>query len=119
MKSTYITNILKCVPPEDKPNSNELSNCSEFFNEEILNLKHLKVIVTLGKIAFDNCVKIYKKRFQSHNKYFFNHGQIQMLPDKTIIIPSYHPSPRNVNTGIITERMMVRLFMEAKKLAKL
>jgi len=58
LKSTYITNILKCVPPEDKPNSNELSNCSNYFNQEILNLKNLRIIVTLGKVAFDNCVKI-------------------------------------------------------------
>ena len=48
LKSTYITNILKCVPPEDKPLSNEISNCSNFFDKEILSLKKLKVIVTLG-----------------------------------------------------------------------
>ena len=47
LKSTYITNILKCVPPEDKPLRNELSNCSNFFNEEIFSLKKLRVIVTL------------------------------------------------------------------------
>ena len=51
LKSTYITNILKCVPPEDKPLSNEILNCSNFFDEEILRLKKLKVIVTLGKVA--------------------------------------------------------------------
>ena len=39
LKSTYITNILKCVPPEDKPLSNEISNCSNFFDQEILSLK--------------------------------------------------------------------------------
>ena len=44
--STYITNILKCVPPGDKPNTDELNNCSDFFNSEILSLKNLKVIVT-------------------------------------------------------------------------
>ena len=61
LKSTYITNILKCVPPEDKPLTNEISNCSNFFDEEILSLKKLKVIVTLGKVAFDNCIKFIKK----------------------------------------------------------
>ena len=50
LKSTYITNILKCVPPEDKPLNNEILNCSNFFNEEISSLKKLKVIVTLGKV---------------------------------------------------------------------
>ena len=107
------------MPPEDKPNSNELSNCSNYFNEEILNLKNLKIIVTLGKVAFDNCVKIYKNKFDFKDKYIFKHGKIQSLPNKTILLPSYHPSPRNVNTGIISEEMMVNLFLKAKKLAKL
>ena len=119
LRSTYITNILKCVPPEDKPNSNELSNCSNYFNEEILNLKKLKIIVTLGKVAFDNCIKIYKNKYDIKEKYLFKHGKTQFLPNKTILLPSYHPSPRNVNTGIISEEMMVNLFLKAKKLAKL
>ena len=51
LRSTYITNILKCVPPEDKPLSNEILNCSNFFDKEILCLKKLKVIVTLGKVS--------------------------------------------------------------------
>ncbi len=119
LKSTYITNILKCVPPEDKPNSKELSNCSKYFNEEIKKLEKLKVIVTLGKVAFDNYVKIYKNKLPNPKKYVFKHGQTQYLPDKKILIACYHPSPRNVNTGIINDKMMIRLFVKAKKLAKL
>mgnify|MGYP001230391656 FL=1 len=69
LKSTYITNILKCVPPEDKPLSIEISNCSNFFDKEILFLKNLKVIVTLGKVAFDNSVKLYKQKFNIEQKY--------------------------------------------------
>ena len=61
LKSTYITNILKCVPPGDKPLNHELINCSNYFIEELNNLRNLRVIVTLGKVAFDNCIKIYKK----------------------------------------------------------
>ena len=57
LDSTYITNILKCVPPGDKPKNQELNNCSKFFNDEISNLNQLKTIVTLGKVAFDNCHK--------------------------------------------------------------
>ena len=115
LKSTYITNILKCVPPEDKPNSNELSNCSNYFKQEILNLKNLKIIVTLGKIAFDNCIKIYKNKFDIKEKYIFKHGKTQLLPNKTILLPSYHPSPRNVNTGLISEEIMVNLFLKANQ----
>ena len=57
LNSTYITNILKCVPPGDKPQINELDNCSQYFDNEISNLKNLKVIVALGNIACDNCIK--------------------------------------------------------------
>ena len=117
LKSTYITNILKCVPPKDKPLSNELSNCSNFFNEEILLLKKLKVIVTLGRIAFENCTNLYKNKFKNKNKFFFEHGKIQKLSNNLIIIPSYHPSPRNVNTKLISNKMMVNLFKKAKKIA--
>jgi uracil-DNA glycosylase family 4 len=118
LKSTYITNILKCVPPEDKPLSNEILNCSNFFDEEILSLKKLKVIVTLGKVAFDNCTKLYKQKFNINKKFIFKHGKTQLLPNGLIILSSYHPSPRNVNTKVITIKMMVNLFKKAKKLAK-
>ena len=118
LKSTYITNILKCVPPDDKPLSNEILNCSKFFDEEISYLKNLKVIVTLGKVAFDNCIKLYKKKYNIKQKFIFKHGKVQLLPNSLIILPSYHPSPRNVNTKLISNKMMVNLFKKAKRLAK-
>ena len=118
LKSTYITNILKCVPPEDKPLSNEILNCSQFFDQEMLSLKKLRVIVTLGKIAFDNCIKLYKKKFDIKQKIFFKHGKTHLLPNGLIILSSYHPSPRNVNTKLISNKMMINLFKKAKKLAK-
>ena len=65
---TYITNILKCVPPGDKPLNKELNNCSEYFDLEISNLKRLKTIITLGKVAFDNCLKYYKKKYNLKEK---------------------------------------------------
>ena len=118
LRSTYITNILKCVPPEDRPLSKEISNCSSFFNQEILSLKRLKVIVTLGKVAFDNCAKLYKQKFDIKHKFIFKHGKTQLLPNGLIILSSYHPSPRNVNTKLISNKMMVNLFKKAKTLAK-
>jgi len=118
LKSTYITNILKCVPPEDRPLSYEISNCSNFFDQELLSLKKLKVIVTLGKVAFDNCIKLYKHKFNIKRKITFKHGKSLLLPNDLIILSSYHPSPRNVNTKLISYKMMVNLFKKAKKLAK-
>ena len=114
LNSTYITNILKCVPPGDKPLNKELNNCSEYFNLEISNLKKLKIIITLGKVAFDNCLKYYKKKYNLSKKFSFKHGASYILPDNIVLIPSYHPSPRNVNTKLISQRMMVDLFKKAK-----
>ena len=118
LKSTYITNILKCVPPGDKPKNNELTSCSNYFVKELDYLKDLKVIVTLGKVAFDNCLKIYKKRFRINQKISFRHNKKYLLPDGKILIACYHPSPRNVNTKVVTSSMINQLFRKAKKIAK-
>ena len=116
LNSTYVTNILKCVPPNDKPINIELSNCANYFDEEIQYLKNLKVIITLGKIAFDNCLKFYKKNYTINKKLIFIHGAKYNLPDGKILIPCYHPSPRNVNTKVISTQKMVNLLKAAKKI---
>ena len=118
LSSTYITNILKCVPPGDKPLNNELINCSDYFISELDNLKNLKVIVTLGKVAFDNCTKLYKKKFKINQKFEFKHGRQYLLPDNRVLIACYHPSPRNVNTKVKTTVMINNLLRKAKKIAK-
>ncbi len=118
LKSTYITNILKCVPPGDKPLNNELIKCSNYFIQEMEYLKNLSVIVALGRVAFDNCLKIYKKKFNIKKKFRFQHGKKYLLPDNKTLIASYHPSPRNVNTKLVTIKMINRLFKKAKKIAK-
>jgi uracil-DNA glycosylase len=117
INSTYITNILKCVPPGDKPLNKELNNCSKYLDTEISNLKKLKIIITLGKIAFDNCLKFYKKKYGLAKKIYFKHGKSYLLPNNVIIIPCYHPSPRNVNTKLISKKMMTALFKKAKRIS--
>jgi uracil-DNA glycosylase family 4 len=119
LNSTYITNILKCVPPSDEPTNKELSNCSNYFMNELDNLKNLKVIVTLGKVAFDNCLKIYKRNFKINIRFKFKHGKKYYLPDDKILIACYHPSPRNVNTKVVTLKMVNHLFRQAKRSAKI
>ena len=117
LKSTYITNILKCVPPGDKPTSKELTNCFYFFKKEIQMLKNSKIFLALGKIAFDACIQFYKETYFLKNKdYVFAHAAKYQLPDKKILIGCYHPSPRNVNTKRINLSKMVRLFKNAKKI---
>ena len=119
LKSTYITNILKCVPPGDKPINEEIIKCSNYFTKELEYLKDLKVIVALGKVSFDSCLKIYKKKFKINQKFEFKHGKKYVLPDNRILIACYHPSPRNVNTKILTLPMINHLFKKAKIISKL
>jgi len=116
LKDAYITTALKCVPPGDKPNREELVNCFQFFNNEIDNLKNLKTIVALGKIAFDSCVLFFKQNYNYKEKISFSHGKIYQLPKNIKLVACYHPSPRNVNTGRINEKKMKDLFKRVLKL---
>ena len=116
LKNAYITTALKCVPPGDKPNRDELSNCFSFFHNEIKNLKNLKTIVALGKIAFDSCVLFFKENYNFKDKVHFSHGKIYTLPENINLVACYHPSPRNVNTGRIDQNKMVKLLNKIKKI---
>ena len=116
LKNAYITTALKCVPPGDKPNRDELKNCFSFFHNEIKNLKNLKTIVALGKIAFDSCVLFFKENYYFKDKVYFSHGKIYTLPKNINLVACYHPSPRNVNTGRINEKKMKHLFKKALEL---
>ncbi len=115
--NSYITTALKCVPPGDKPTFVELRTCFKYFKEEIDLLKNVKIIIALGKIAFDACIQFYKETYFLKNKDFiFGHGTKYQLPDQKILIGCYHPSPRNVNTGRIDEKKMTSLFKKVLKL---
>ena len=115
LKNTFITLALRCVPPNDKPTKDELNNCSIFFKEELNMIKNKKVIVALGKIAFDTCIKFYKKNNGLKGSFKFGHGVKYHINGLTIF-GCYHPSPRNVNTKRINETKMIYLFKRAKKL---
>ena len=115
LKNIFITLALRCVPPQDKPKPEELKNCSNYFKEELFLLKNKKIIIALGKIAFDACIRFYKQNFNISGSYKFGHGLKYKIYD-IILLGCYHPSPRNVNTKRINEKMMINLFNKAKKL---
>ena len=115
LNNAYITTALKCVPPNDKPEKNELHNCYKFFNREIDLLKNCKIIIPLGKIAFDACINFYKIDYQIDKKFIFGHGKNYKLPDGKILFSCYHPSPRNVNTKRINLKKMTNFFLKAKQ----
>jgi len=113
--NTYITATLRCAPPQNKPLKKELENCSCYLKKELSILKNLKIIICLGKAAFDSCCKILEikgKKFFHGN--FFKHK-------KLLIVYSYHPSRQNTQTGKLkwVERNFVfenaRSFLETGK----
>ena len=115
LNEAFITTALKCVPPGDKPNKDELYNCFNFFEQEINLLKNLKVIIALGKIAFDACIDFYKNNHELRNKFKFAHGKSYKLPNNILLVGCYHPSPRNVNTGRMNKDMMLHVLNRIKK----
>ena len=111
LKNIYLTVALKCVPPLDKPTTKELKECFKYLNRELNLLKRLKIVVALGQIAFDSCLKLFdlkKKDFK------FYHGARYRINENIEIVASYHPSPRNVNTNRINEKKMVKLLRSLK-----
>ena len=117
MYNAYMTPVLKCVPPEDKPTSKELTNCFYFLKKEMQMLKNSKIFLALGKIAFDACVKFFKhiNYVNINNKFKFTHGASYKINNKLTLIASYHPSPRNVNTGRLNSKKMIVLLKKIKK----
>ena len=113
LKKIYMTPVLKCVPPQDKPKSIELKNCFSFLVKEFKFLKNTRVLLALGKIAFDSCISLFDLK---KSQYKFVHGKSYSLNNRIKIVACYHPSPRNVNTGRINERMMLKVLNELKNI---
>jgi len=111
----YITPAVKCVPPGDKPTPEEKENCEPYLAREFELLRDLKMVLGLGKIGFDSCLKFVRKSHPLKMKDFkFGHGVRYQLPNGLILYGAFHPSPRNVNTGRLTFEMMVD-FLERVK----
>ena len=112
----YITPAVKCVPPGDKPTAEEKDNCEPFLAEEFNLLNRLKVVLGLGKIGFDSCLKFVRKTHPFKMKdYKFGHGVRYELPNGLTLFGAFHPSPRNVNTGRLSFEMMVHFLEKVKK----
>ncbi|MBD01520.1 MAG: uracil-DNA glycosylase [Candidatus Marinimicrobia bacterium] len=115
MHNAFMTPVLKCVPPFDKPTAAELKQCSDYFVDEMHILSNVKVVLALGKIGFDGYLRYIKQNFNIILKdYPFGHDEKYNLPNGKILWGCYHPSPRNVNTGRLNEIMMIDLLKKVK-----
>jgi uracil-DNA glycosylase len=115
-----ITSVGRCAPPDNKPTPEELRNCAPWLDQEFALLKSLRVVVCLGKIAFDGLLAhaIRKGTIVSRAKYVFAHGAEYTLPNGLAVIASYHPSLQNTNTGKLTKAMFFAIFKRARQLAE-
>lgn len=109
----YITASGRCAPPDNKPSPEELNNCQPFLERE-LEIINPKVIVCLGRIAFERILKIYDARKLVKQ---FGHGASYQLANGTWLLCSYHPSQQNTSTKKLTPVMFDEIWEQAKKLA--
>jgi uracil-DNA glycosylase family 4 len=120
LHSAYITAAARCAPPGNKPLPGELSNCRPFLEREIDALRQVKVVVALGKIAFETYLGIMKSRgvIASRAPFAFGHNcEYRIARGQPVLIASYHPSQQNTSTGKLTEKMLLDVFRRARKLA--
>ena len=106
MRGVYMTAAVKCVPPNDKPTNEEMANCAHFLKSELEICNKSKVILCLGQFAYRSTMALLTKNNLFTSKIpKFEHGLEINLPDGRRVVASYHPSPRNTQTGTLTADM--------------
>jgi uracil-DNA glycosylase family 4 len=121
LRHAWIASVVRCAPPGDKPAPQEIRNCATHLAEEIQALPRVRVVVCLGKIAFDGYLAhlLHTKIIDRKSAYRFTHGAQYLLPNGLHLLASYHPSLRNTNTGRLDGPMFTRIFLRARELAGL
>ncbi|HEX3967227.1 MAG TPA: uracil-DNA glycosylase [Edaphobacter sp.] len=121
LRHAWIASVVRCAPPGDKPHPQEIRNCGSHLAAEILALPRVRVIVCLGKIAFDGYLAFLLDAavIARKSEYRFSHGAHYLLPNGLHLLATYHPSLRNTNTGRLNRTMFTRIFLRARELAGL
>jgi len=119
LSDMWITAVLRCAPPDNKPLPSELSACAPFTDRELAALARLRVVVALGKIAFDAYLDALQRRqiIVRKSGYTFAHAAEYTMPDGITLLASYHPSNQNTATGRLTAPMFESVFARARQLA--
>jgi uracil-DNA glycosylase family 4 len=121
LRHAWIASVVRCAPPGDKPAPQEIRNCATHLADEIQALPRIRVVVCLGKIAFDGYLAylLHTKVIERKSIYRFTHGAHYVLPNGLHLLATYHPSLRNTNTGRLNRPMFTRVFLRARELAGL
>jgi len=113
---TFMTAAIRCAPPANKPTPRQIERCAVHLRDELDALKNIRVVVGLGKIAFDVILRQLRARgYATQQKALpFGHGAEYELEHKTgariILISSYHPSRQNTNTGKLSQHALDAVF---------
>jgi uracil-DNA glycosylase family 4 len=120
LRDLWISAVVRCAPPGNKPTPEELRNCASWLDEELSLLTRLRVVICLGRIAFDGLLGWAQRTGQlsSRARFNFAHGAEFTLPNGLVVIASYHPSLQNTNTGKLTRPMFLAAFKRAWELAE-
>ena len=108
-----ITNAVKCLPPQNKPNGDEIRQCNQFLQTELAQIPESAVILALGNIAHQAVLKAYGLKMKSA---VFGHNVVHRLPDRRYLVDSYHCSRYNVQTRRLTKAMFADVFHTIEKL---
>ena len=112
LKDLYIAAVAHCVPPGNKPVPVELDNCQPYL-ERALEILKPRVIVCLGRIAFERILRLYSIR---NPAWTFGHGALYRMDNGTWLLCSYHPSQQNTLTGRLTREMFDEIWSKAREL---
>lgn len=114
----YITAVARCAPPQNKLTKEEIENCRPYIVEELRILPNIRVVIALGKLAFDQLINNLLKNDVAAlgKKPIFRHGAEYGLNSRLTLIASYHPSQQNTFTGKLTRPMFDSVFRHARGL---
>jgi uracil-DNA glycosylase family 4 len=116
LTDAFIMAVVRCAPPDNKPTPDEILACQVHLAAEIAQLPNIRVVVALGKIAFDAWWRVLaSKGLGVGRRPQFGHGAMHRPPGSPTVIASYHPSRQNTNTGKLTPAMMDAVFGLAQR----
>jgi len=119
LADAYIAAPVRCAPPDNKPLPGERAACRPFLERELDLLPRVRVVVALGRIAFDTFLGILRDRggiASPPSSFVFGHGRTHRLEQGLTLIASYHPSRQNTSTGRLTEGMFRTVFRSARRI---
>jgi uracil-DNA glycosylase len=118
LNDAYILAAVRCAPPGNKPTPGEIAACHPHLVAEAAALRRMKVIVALGRIAFDAAWRLLgERRIAPRPKPTFGHGLVYHPAGGPVVIASYHPSRQNTNTRKLTPEMLNSIFETAARVA--